>query len=169
MAVLHDYVKQNGKQFVYSQLAIDLVQQYMDRFPRVFELLNSSESKSCIRVSEFENGKQSALDNLNEIRDWLNSLPISKAKRTSLESMQLSNNAIKHVQFAVHSTVSEKTFIPNLLLKSIELNENRKLNEINFGIAWNRGKNSPAQNEMGKSLRSGSEQCFCGSESEYNV
>lgn len=100
-------MKQNGKQFVYSQLAIDLVQQYMDKFPRVFKLLNSSELRT-IRVSDFDNnGKQSALDHLNEIRNWLQSLPISKAKRTSLESMQLSSNAIKNVHFAVHTTVSK--------------------------------------------------------------
>lgn len=107
VAVLHDYVKQNGKQFVYSQLAIDLVQQYMDRFPRVFELLNSTDSKT-IRISDFaDSGKRSALENVNEIREWLQSLPISKAKRTSLESMQLSANATKLVQFAVNNTVSK--------------------------------------------------------------
>lgn len=99
-------MKQNGKQLIYSQSAIDLVQQYMDKFPRVFELLNSS-GLSTIRLSELQNGKQSGLEQLKEIRDWLQSLPQSKAKRTSLETMQLSANAVKHVQFAVHTTVSK--------------------------------------------------------------
>lgn len=115
MLVLHDYVKQNGKQFVYSQAAIDLVQQYMDKFPRVFELLNSSESRS-IKISEFEhsnrNGKHiSALDYLSEIRAWLQSLPHNNERRTSLEAMQLSSNAVKRVQHAIYMTVKKCLFL----------------------------------------------------------
>lgn len=108
MTVLHDYVKQNGKQFVYSQAAIDLVQQYLDKFPRVFELLNSS-GANAISVSDLadsnDNRKQSGRDCLAEIQQWLQSLPQCKAKRSSLETMQLSDSALNHVQYAVHNTV----------------------------------------------------------------
>lgn len=108
MLVAHNYVKKNGKQFVYSQSTIDLVQQYMDKFPRVFELLNSSQS---MRLSEFGHSDKNAREYLTEIQTWLQSLPHNKERRTSVEAMHLSSDAIKHVQRATHATVSEISFI----------------------------------------------------------
>lgn len=103
--VLHDYVKDNGKQFLYSQSAIDLIQQYMTKFPRVFELISSSEAKT-ISVSDFEgiNG-QPALEYLAEIRKWLYELPHFKTERKPMDAMRLSTEAVKNVQEAIDNAV----------------------------------------------------------------
>lgn len=80
---------------------------------QVFELLNSDEK--AITTTDLEcpnnNGKQSGLECLSEIRTWLQSLPLSKTKRSSLETMQLSDNAIKGVQVAVRNAVSKTVFV----------------------------------------------------------
>lgn len=106
MVLLHDYVKTNGKQFLYSQLAIDLIQQYMDKFPLIIELINSSDG-NVLLVSDFERNQnnQSALEYLAEICNWLQSLPHSNATRTPLDVIQFSDDALKHVYGAIRDTV----------------------------------------------------------------
>lgn len=132
--VLHDYVQQSGTQFTYSQSAIDLVQKYMDKFPRVFELLNASESNTipvCDLGNTNNKDNQSGIEYLKKIRDWLQSLPQSKARRTSVETLQLSSHATKHVQHAVHATVSK--IFHSFFLESMK-NERTKQKNGNFFI-----------------------------------
>lgn len=106
MVLLPDYVKTNGKQFLYSQRAIDLVQKYMDKFPRIFQLINSSEA-SLITISDLQQNDNNLppLEYLAEIRNWLQSLPHFKASRKPLDMMQLSDDALKHVHDAIQATV----------------------------------------------------------------
>lgn len=108
MLLLPDYVKTNGKQFLYSQLAIDLVQQYIGKFPRIFDLINSPDS-SVIALSDLEenNNNQRPLDYLAEIQAWLRTLPHFKASRTPLDYMRFSDDALKHVHDAVQVTVKK--------------------------------------------------------------
>lgn len=156
MNLLHDYVKTNGKQFLYSELAIDLIQKYMNKFPLVFELINSSDA-NILLVSDLERNQnnQSPLEYLAEIRNWLQSLPHSNATRTPVDMMQFSDDALKHVYDAIRDTVS---FISarNFHLKFVNLT-------IHF-IGISRWPNSQAQNEVAKSLHSRFEQCICCSQ-----
>lgn len=98
-------MKNIGTKFVYSQQAIDVVQQYMDKFPRVFELLSTSQA-GLIPISDFnENNNQNALEYIGEIRQWLQSLPYYKGGLKAVDMSRLSEDAIKYVQKAVNDAV----------------------------------------------------------------
>lgn len=97
-----------GSKFIYSQQAIDLVQQYMEKFPRVFELLNSTQSQStgAIFISDFdENNNRNGLEYVGEIRKWLQSLPYYKAGLKPVDLSRLSEDAIKDVGKAIQNAV----------------------------------------------------------------
>lgn len=104
--VLHDYVQCVGNHFLYSQLAIDLVQKYMDKFPRVFELL--SVKTDFLQISDFEQNSNDSefLEYLSEVRKWLQELPYFKKPRKPTDLMRLSDVAREHVQKAVNDSVS---------------------------------------------------------------
>lgn len=111
MQILHDYVKNIGNQFVYSQQAIDLVQQYIDKFPRVFEILNAS-NQNDTTISEFDanNNETNGLKYLGEVRKWLQELPYWKKQRRTNDLMQLSYASRKHILQAVDKSVSRAFF-----------------------------------------------------------
>lgn len=154
MQVLHDYVQSIGNHFLYSQLAIDLVQKYMDKFPRVFELL--SVKSDFLQISDFEqnNNDSQALEYLSEVRKWLQELPYFRKQRKPTDLMRLSDVAREHVQKAVNDSVSRNfsvyTDIP-------------ALNELFFSTVCIRCENLEIEDEMAKSIRSRFEQCICQS------
>lgn len=105
VAVHPDYVKNIGNKFIYSQKAIDLVQQYMVKFPRVFELLNKSEAP--LLCSKFDkNNNENGMEYVMEIRQWLQTLPHCKETLKSADFMRLTKDAIKDVQCAVNNAVN---------------------------------------------------------------
>lgn len=111
MVVLNDYVKNIGKHFVYSQKAIDLVQQYLNKFPRVFELLSGNDENG-ISISDFDenNNENNALEYLAEVRRWLQELPYWKTAKKPVDIMCLSYGARDHVLKAVNDSVSFLNF-----------------------------------------------------------
>lgn len=110
----HAYVKNMGNKFVYSQKAIDLVQQYMNTFPRVFEVLSTSGE---LEISDFEeNNNQNGLDYLGDIRQWLKTLPHFKEVIRSVDLMQLTDEAITDVKAAIDKIVSYNIFSFNSFL-----------------------------------------------------
>lgn len=117
--VAHNYVKNVGSKFIYSQKAIDVVQQYMDKFPRVFELLSTSEAPALC-ISDFEeNNNQNGMECIGEIRQWLQSLPHYKVGLKPIDLTRLSEDAVKDVQKAVDDAVCK--FVVSLtILISIE-------------------------------------------------
>lgn len=90
---------------MYSQRAIDLVQEYLSKFPRVFELLASDDKLYTISHFE-ENNNRNGLEYLTEIRDWLATLQHFKETKKPVGSLQLSDVAINDVQNAVDAAVS---------------------------------------------------------------
>lgn len=103
-----------GNKFVYSQKAIDLVQQYMNTFPRVFEVLSTSGE---LEISDFEeNNNQNGLDYLGDIRQWLKTLPHFKEVIRSVDLMQLTDEAITDVKAAIDKIVSYNIFSFNSFL-----------------------------------------------------
>lgn len=102
----HDYVKSSGNIFIYSQKAIDLVQLYLNKFPRIFELLTTSE-QNALSISDFEedNNNQNGLEYLGEILEWLKTLPHFKEPIQPMEFKRLSDNAVNNVQESVDKVV----------------------------------------------------------------
>lgn len=99
-------MKNLGSSFIYSQHAIDVVKQYMEKFPRVFELLSTSQT-GVIQISDFvENNNHNGLECINEIRQWLKSLPYYKGELKPVDLSYLSEDAIEYVQKAVNDAVS---------------------------------------------------------------
>lgn len=88
-------------------MAIDVVQQYMDKFPRVFEVLSTSNAPALC-ISDFdENNNQNGLEYIGEIRQWLQSLPYYKVGLKPVDLSRLSADAVKDVQTAVEDAVSK--------------------------------------------------------------
>lgn len=78
----------------------------MTKFPRIFELLSSSEPNN-LTVSEFEGvNDQPGLEYLAKIRKWLSTLPHFKTERKPMDSMRLSKEAVESVQAAIDNAVS---------------------------------------------------------------
>lgn len=114
VTLLNDYVKNVGKQFVYSVSAIGLVQQYMDKFPRVFELLSGGDDdeKKGILISDFNenNNEGSGLEYLSQVLKWLQGLPHSKIPKRTVDLMQFSDNACTYIKKAIDASVSRILF-----------------------------------------------------------
>lgn len=99
-------MKNIGTKFIYSQQAIDLVQQYMDKFPRVFELLSTQSDNGVISISDFdENNNRNGVKCVGEIRQWLQSLPYYRAGLKPVDLSRLSDDAIKEVEKAIQNAV----------------------------------------------------------------
>lgn len=155
MKTLSDYVLNINNRFLYSQQAIDLVKQYLDKFPRVFELV-ASNSKGLSISDLAENNNTNGLEYLAEIRQWLGTLPHFKETQTPNGSMHLSEDAINEVVKAVNDAVS----ITFCFVLYFQIN----CKSINPNCVILKGQNgaSAAQDQMevAKHLCSRFEQCF---------
>lgn len=75
----------------------------MEKFPRVFELLGTSQPLS---MSDFEeNNNQNGTEYVREIRAWLKTLPYYKLGLKPVDLTRLSGDAIQHAQKAIHEAV----------------------------------------------------------------
>ncbi|XP_055313630.1 5'-3' exoribonuclease 1-like [Sitodiplosis mosellana] len=115
--VAHNYVKNIGSKFIYSQQAIDVVQQYMDKFPRVFEVLSTSEAPALLITDFDENNNPNGLEYIGEIRQWLQSLPYYKVGLKPVDLSRLSENAVRDVQKAVDDAYNEDAKVLKLKMK----------------------------------------------------
>lgn len=162
VSLLHDYVKNVGTKFIYSQKCIDLVQQYMDHFPRVFEVLSNSDT-AAIPISDFDenNNNENGFEYIRKIREWLRTLPHSKERLKPIDLMHLSDGAIREVRKAVTESVS----FPSIFIYiKIHIQKTAAIVFLNFSIKVHKGtEDAQAQNEVAKSLHSRYEQCVCRS------
>lgn len=100
-----DYVKSIGQVFIYSQKAIDLVSEYLQRFPRLFIILSRHDSSLPLCVDQFDDGSTSGVDYIKNVTDWLAGLPCSHSQLTNTNTMNLSVEAYDDVKRAVQESV----------------------------------------------------------------
>lgn len=83
-------------QWMYSQKAVDLVNAYWTRFPRLFELLNSrSHQNDMIFESELNEGREETEESLlREISKWLKEQPHQNAPRQNCGTETLGRDTI---------------------------------------------------------------------------
>lgn len=96
------YAKSEGNMWLLSDKAIDIVKQYMERFPHVFKLLNCMER---LYVSDFNENNNSGLEYLSQVRKWLESQPYQKETKKPVAMKQLSESAVVEVKKAVELAV----------------------------------------------------------------
>lgn len=102
--MLHSYVKNTGNTWIFSQKAIDLIKNYMNEFPRVFELLNNEEK---IYVSDFnDDDNNGGTDYISNVFEWLTKQPHQKESKKSANLIKLSTEAICEVKKAVEEAVN---------------------------------------------------------------
>lgn len=79
----------------------------MQKFPRVFEVLLSKEKSKSIIASDFDenNNIQDGIEYLDQVKQWLRSLPHFNETCKPAKSSQLSIEAIEEVKRAVHQAV----------------------------------------------------------------
>lgn len=93
--------------YVYSQKAIDLVEEYLRRFPRLFVILSKHRTGDMIRARDFE--ARTDLDGmayLAEIIAWLAELPCFMEKMKPANIIDLSTAAYDDVKRSAQETVS---------------------------------------------------------------
>lgn len=103
----HSSYQQN--QWQYSQKAIDLVNAYWTRFPKLFELLNSrSHQNDMLFESELNEGRAETDESLlREIIKWLKEQPHQNAARRNCGTEALDRDSIAAIVNATNSlTVS---------------------------------------------------------------
>lgn len=104
---LVDYTRHKSyqNQWLYSQKAVDLVNAYWTRFPRLFELLNSrSQHNDTIFESELNEGRAEGEESLlREITRWLKEQPHQNAPRRSCGTEALDKDAIAAIVEATNS------------------------------------------------------------------
>lgn len=91
-----------GNMWLFSEKAIDVVKQYMEKFPHVFELLNCMDRLYVTDFNENNNGGQ---EYLSQVRQWLEVQPYQKEAKKPVAMKQLSESAIAEVKRAVEDAV----------------------------------------------------------------
>lgn len=129
MKMIPGYAKSTGNMWLLSEKAIDVIKQYMERFPRVFELLDLMER---LYVSDFnENNNDNGLENLLHVQKWLEMQPYHKEAKISVEMKELSDTAIAEVKKAVEDAV--RSFASNgIFMEFLKSNRFRFI----FSITW---------------------------------
>lgn len=135
MTMLPKYVKSVGNFWVFSKDAVELVENYMKKFPRVFEVLASNENG--LAVSDFdENNNNNGLDYLTEVCKWLKEQPHYGHAKKPANFVRMSDSAIQEMKLAVEQAVrfsiefekySDKLRIPICLLQYLIEPTNIKL------------------------------------------
>lgn len=102
-----EYVKSVGKMFLYSQKAIDLVEEYLRRFPRLFIILSKMDAIGRITTRNFEdNADLDGMMYLTQITDWLAQLPCFREKLKPANIIDVSPEVYDDIKRAVQETVS---------------------------------------------------------------
>lgn len=104
-----DYTRCDERQWMFSQKTVDLVQEYMLKFPKVFELMNQHRAQSdFLFESELEDGggedgntEEDTAKPLVKITRWMKEQPHNKALRRSVGSASLNRPAIQCIVDAV--------------------------------------------------------------------
>lgn len=111
----NDFVKCDSNGWSYSRAAIDLVNEYLQKFSRLTDVLNSSD----IFVSDFaSNHLTEGKQYLNEINRWLAQHPKIIYARTQIAGRNLPDAVIKEIITSVDGMSSESnTKIVNLQVK----------------------------------------------------
>lgn len=102
MKMLPGYAKCDGNMWLLSDKAIDVVKQYMEKFPHIFDLLNLMER---LYVSDFDENNNDGLEYLSHVRKWLEIQPYQKETKIPVAMKQLSESAIAEVKRAVEEAV----------------------------------------------------------------
>lgn len=105
--VKEEYVKSIGNMYLYSQKAIDLVEEYLRRFPRLFILLSKMDAIGIISTRNFEdNADINGMTYLTEITDWLAQLPCFREKMKPANIIDVLPEVYDDIKRAVQETVS---------------------------------------------------------------
>lgn len=103
---MEDYVKNIANSFVYSDKAIKLVEDYIQQFPRVFDILATKNLNTITALDFQENNNQGGIEYLNNITEWLKQQPHTNGVPKIANSVELASETIEEVKLAVQKTVS---------------------------------------------------------------
>lgn len=107
-----DYTRCDGKVWLYSQKTVDLVQEYVLKFPKIFEALNhqgrdqgdylfESDLAADPQNADGDEAEDHSAKPLTQITRWLKEQPHTKALRRSVGSESLNHKTIQCVVEAV--------------------------------------------------------------------
>lgn len=105
---ISDYVLNVDNNWVYSSKAFALVEEYLQKFPFVFQVLNEDKEFGVYQASDFAENNNDANGYLNQLVEWLHSLPHFKLKPESLDMKYLTVAAMDEVTNEIDRAVSYK-------------------------------------------------------------
>ncbi|RWS07877.1 exoribonuclease 1-like protein [Dinothrombium tinctorium] len=96
------YSKRKDEQWLFSKKAIDLLQDYIDKFPFIFENLVNISDKDIFELHDLFPFKN-AEEKLDEVVAWLKSLPSFHTKRQKTSADVLDECIVRAIQDVVYS------------------------------------------------------------------
>lgn len=101
------YVKSIGNVFIYSAKAVELVAEYLRKFPRMFIILSKHDSGTSLTVQHFDESRElNGLDFLKNVREWLAGLPCQNEQLKDVNTIDLPSTIYDDIKRATQDAVS---------------------------------------------------------------
>lgn len=96
-----EYVKNNTTGWYYSQKTIDLVKEYVQKFPRIFQIMNSTNTISSTDFAE--NNRENGKTYVDNIKKWISEQSHLKLSKRKTSTKSVSQSTIQEIIAVVDS------------------------------------------------------------------
>ncbi|KAM3850341.1 5'-3' exoribonuclease 1 [Diretmus argenteus] len=104
------YTKRTEKEWLYSAAVEELLAEYLDRFPEVFDAVSRNSHDDVFYEDDiWPREDQHGAETVAEIASWLKSHPVSSIGRTSCDLQVLDSAIVEKIEEAVEKTKLKKT------------------------------------------------------------
>ncbi|KAK5859722.1 hypothetical protein PBY51_021255 [Eleginops maclovinus] len=122
------YTKRTEKEWLYSAAVEELLAEYLDRFPEVFNLVSRNSHDDVFYEDDIWPGADvNGPEKVSEITSWLKSHPVSSISRSSCDLQVLDSAIVERIEEAVEKAKVKKstkkvrvTVKPHLLFRPLE-------------------------------------------------
>ncbi|XP_017276378.1 5'-3' exoribonuclease 1 isoform X2 [Kryptolebias marmoratus] len=122
------YTKRTEKEWLYSDAVEELLAEYLDRFPEVFDTVSRNSHDDMFYEDDIWPGEdQNGAEKVAEITSWLKSHPVSSISRASCDLQVLDGAIVEKIEEAVERSKVKKntktvrvTVKPHLLFRPLE-------------------------------------------------
>uniref|UniRef100_A0A8C9W0Y4 5'-3' exoribonuclease 1 n=1 Tax=Scleropages formosus TaxID=113540 RepID=A0A8C9W0Y4_SCLFO len=119
------YTKRTEKEWLYSAAVEELLAEYLERFPEVFEFVSRNSHDDVFYEDDIWPGEdENGAEKVQEILSWLKTHPVSSTSRTSCDLRILDSGIVEKIEEELDKTKSSKkvrvTVKPHLLFRPLE-------------------------------------------------
>uniref|UniRef100_A0A8C9VY60 5'-3' exoribonuclease 1 n=1 Tax=Scleropages formosus TaxID=113540 RepID=A0A8C9VY60_SCLFO len=122
------YTKRTEKEWLYSAAVEELLAEYLERFPEVFEFVSRNSHDDVFYEDDIWPGEdENGAEKVQEILSWLKTHPVSSTSRTSCDLRILDSGIVEKIEEELDKTKLRKsskkvrvTVKPHLLFRPLE-------------------------------------------------